>query len=242
MKSILTFVLLTLSFTCFPQTQAEMNQEAYAEFSTSDKQLNDIYKTILSEYKTDSIFIENLKKSQRIWIQFRDAEMEMKYPNYSDQRYGSIHPICRAFYLKELTDKRTNTLKKWVAGMEEGDACNGSVKTIEEIGSPFMGKAYITKDSFIWIAANMKKDHRIFGYNQTDIYSKKMILISIFTNEVKNNPFNCTYGAFYETNEMRDMSLKYVTTEDDFLKIEILREGQTVDTVYMLKKWFEFEK
>ncbi|MFL1896375.1 lysozyme inhibitor LprI family protein [Aquimarina sp. 2-A2] len=241
MKNLLTFIILTFSLSCFSQTQAEMNKEASAEFNKSDKTLNDIYKTILSEYKSDTIFVENLKKSQRLWIQFRDAEMVMKFPNYVDKRYGSIHPICKAFYLKELTDKRIETLKEWVSGTEEGDACNGSVKIIVEIDSKYMGKAFIEKDNSIWMTASMRKDHRIFGHKNKDIYSEKMILLSVFTYEVENNPFNCKYGAFYDTNGMKDLELKYIATENEFLKIEIIKNGKTIDKVYMLKKWFEFE-
>ncbi|WP_354680801.1 lysozyme inhibitor LprI family protein [Mariniflexile fucanivorans] len=107
---IIIIVVLTSGFNCFSQTQAEMNREAYAEFDKSDKELNDVYKKILTAYKTDLIFVENLKKSQRIWIQFRDAEMQMKYPEYPDKIYGTIQPTCRAFYLMELTNKRIETL------------------------------------------------------------------------------------------------------------------------------------
>ncbi|WP_139959591.1 lysozyme inhibitor LprI family protein [Flavicella sediminum] len=243
MNRILFILLLTLNLNSFSQTQAEMNKEAYAEFNESDKQLNEIYKTIISKYKTDTIFVENLKKTQRIWMQFRDAEMEMKYPNYRENIYGSIHPTCRAIYLKELTDDRIGTLKTWIRGTEEGDVCNGSLKIIKEIDSLYMGKAYIEKDGNIWMSANMKKDHRIFGYKNKDIYSTKMILLSIFTNDVENNPFNCKYGAFYDTNGMKEISLKYLSNEGEFLKIEIVneKEGKS-DIIFMLKKWFEFKK
>lgn len=242
MKNLLTFIILTIGFNCFSQTQAEMNKQAYALFNKSDKQLNEIYQTILSEYKSDTTFVENLKKSQRLWVQFRDTEMEMKFPNYTDKIYGSIHSTCRAFYLKELTDKRIETLKEWVGGTEEVDACNGSVKIIEEIDSQYMGKAFIEKDNSIWMTRSMKKEHRIFGYKNKSIYSEKMILLSVYTNEVENNPFGCKYGAFYDTNGMKDMELKYVATENDFLKIEIIKNGKTIDQVYMLKKWFEFKQ
>ena len=105
-----------------------MNKEAYAEFNKADNELNEVYQTILAEYKTDTLFVENLKASQRIWIKFRDAELKMKFPDYSDKIYGSIHPTCRAFYLMELTEKRTESLKVWLNGTEDGDVCNGSVK------------------------------------------------------------------------------------------------------------------
>lgn len=69
-----------------------------------------------------------------------------------------------------------------------------------------------------------------------------MILLSIFTNEVKNNPFNCKYGAYYDTSGMTNLELKHVVNEGDFLKIKIVNKGKTIDEVYMLKKWFEFEE
>lgn len=131
MKNLITFIILTLSFNCFSQTQAEMNKEAYAQFHKVDNKLNEVYQKILREYKTDTIFIENLKRTQRIWLNFRDAELEMKFPDYPNKNYGTIHPTCRAFYLMELTEKRTETLIEWLNGIEGLDACNGSVKINE---------------------------------------------------------------------------------------------------------------
>jgi len=219
-----------------------MNKTANAEYIKVDSELNSIYQKILTEYKSDTVFIDLLKKTQRIWITYRNAELEMKFPAENKQlEYGSVYPMCVSIFIKELTEERIEKLKIWVSGTEEGDVCNGSVKIIEEIDSEYMGKAYIEKDGSIWMTANMKKDHRIFGYEEKDIYSKKMILLSIFTNEVENNPFNCKYGAFYDTNGMTDLELKYVATENDFLRIEIIKNEKTIDKVYMLKKWFEFE-
>ena len=108
-----------------------MNIEAYSEFNKADTQLNEVYQKILTEYKTDTLFIENLKASQRVWIKFRDAELKMRFPAYSDRIYGSIYPTCRAFYLLELTENRTETLKEWLNGIDELDACSSSVKTNE---------------------------------------------------------------------------------------------------------------
>lgn len=105
-----------------------MNQDAYGLFQNADKELNEVYNKILTDHKKDTIFIENLKKAQRLWVQFRDAELTMKFPAYPGNHYGSILPMCRAFYLKELTENRTETLKVWLRGIEEGDACKGSLK------------------------------------------------------------------------------------------------------------------
>lgn len=83
MKHIIIIFVLTLNFNCFSQTQAEMNKEAYTEYNKSDQELNEIYKTILSIYKTDTLFIKNLKKSQRMWIQFRESINVNEIPRIS---------------------------------------------------------------------------------------------------------------------------------------------------------------
>src|SRR6187397_1373000 len=79
---------------CFGQTQLEMNQKANKDFQKADKELNSVYQNILKEYKSDTAFIKNLKITQKIWIQFRDAEMKTKYPDRKDGYYGSVQPMC----------------------------------------------------------------------------------------------------------------------------------------------------
>jgi uncharacterized protein YecT (DUF1311 family) len=129
MRIILTFLLCLISFAGQSQTQAEMNQEARLSYRKTDKELNDLYQRILVEYQADTIFIRNLKASQRIWITFRDAELKVKYPEREPGYYGSIHPVCIANYLEQLTRERIKALEIWGEGLEEGDACNGSVRT-----------------------------------------------------------------------------------------------------------------
>jgi|LakMenEpi03Aug12_release.lakeMendotaPanAssembly.Ray.scaffolds.fasta_scaffold221322_2 uncharacterized protein YecT (DUF1311 family) len=127
--TLITFLGLTISNQTFGQTQLEMNQEEQSKYLKADKELNLVYNKILKEYKSDSEFIKNFKNAQRIWIQFRDAEMKSKYPDREEGYYGSIHPMCWSIYLTELTEERTKKLNTWLLGIEEGDVCNGSVKT-----------------------------------------------------------------------------------------------------------------
>lgn len=138
-KKILTitlfslFVLTTNAQTSigFAQTQLDMNQKGNDSYRKADKELNEIYKQILVEYKSDTLFINNLKASQRIWIKFRDAELIVKYPERDPGYYGSIHSVCVVNYLEKLTRERIKTLKVWIEGVDEGDACIGSIKTKE---------------------------------------------------------------------------------------------------------------
>jgi len=243
MRNILTIVILTLTFNCFSQTQAEMNKNADEEYKKSDNELNIVFQKILTEYSSDSIFIERLKKTQRIWISYRDAELEMKFPAENKQlEYGSVYPICTSQFLKELTEERTEKLKIWLNGIDEGDMCSGSVKLKSELDQIYYSKAYVEKDNTIWIPQNMKSEHRIFGYKNENVLSEKLILVSVFTKDVENNPFNCKYGSYYHTQSMNDLVLKYLEKGKDFMKVAIIKNGKIIDKVYMEKKWFEFAK
>ena len=46
-------------------------------------------------------------------------------------------------------------------------------------------KAYVsTQDSSIDLTANIRLDHRFFGYANPDIKSEKLLLFSVFTNDI----------------------------------------------------------
>jgi uncharacterized protein YecT (DUF1311 family) len=220
-----------------------MHVEASDLFKKADDELNLVYQEILSEYQTDSIFIKRLKEVQMVWISFRDAELEMRFPIENKQLgYGSSYPVCALNYLTELTEKRIEHLKTWTKGIEEGEMCTGSVKLKSELKQLNDSKAYIEQDSIIWIHQNMNSEHRIFGYENKNILSKKLILISVFTKDVQNNPFNCKYGSYYHTQSMNDLKLKYLDVVNDFTKIAILKKEEIIDTVYMESKWFRFNE
>ncbi len=126
MKKVFTILFTLIVTASFGQTQAQMNNEAYANYQKADKELNNVYKSILVKYKSNVEFLNNLKASQRIWISFRDAELKMKYPEREPGYYGSLHPICRASYLEKSTRERTGKLREWLKDAEEGDGCVGS--------------------------------------------------------------------------------------------------------------------
>jgi uncharacterized protein YecT (DUF1311 family) len=127
-KNIFLNYFLLLTYCSFAQTQAEMNEDAAKQFLKTDKKLNEVYNKILTKYKTDTAFTKNLKSAQKIWIQFRDAEMNVKYPDREARYYGSVFPMCWSLYKEQLTNERIKVLQPWLDGTEEGDACNGSVK------------------------------------------------------------------------------------------------------------------
>jgi len=126
-KIILVSILGVMVFSLFGQTQVELNNKAKSDYEKTDKELNQVYQKILQDYKSDTVFVKSMKEAQRQWVKFRDAQVKMKYPPYKDSD-ESVLPMCRNYYLKELTTNRIKELKHWIDGVEEGDVCSGSIK------------------------------------------------------------------------------------------------------------------
>ena len=127
-KLLLIISSLIIASFSFSQTQQEMNADAAKSLEKKDKELNEVYKKILVKYKEDTLFIKNLKIAQRLWVQFRDAQMDMKYPEREPGYYGTIQPLCWYSYKEELTDDRITVLKEWIDGIKE-HGCDGSVQS-----------------------------------------------------------------------------------------------------------------
>ncbi len=123
-----TIFCLSVSF-CFGQSQSDMNDSAASDYQKADKEMNAVYHQILKEYRSDTAFIKNIKNAQRLWVLFRDAEMKAIFPDEPDVYYGTVFPMCWSMELTGLTIDRTQKLKVWIDGIEEGDVCSGSVKT-----------------------------------------------------------------------------------------------------------------
>ena len=96
-------------------------------------------------------------------------------------------------------------------------------------------------DSTINLIANIRQDHRIFGYAKPDINSERLLLLSIFTNDVENNPFGCKLGAYYDTGGMGELTLKYISTTGTFVKAIATDNTNKSTTIYFEKKWIDFE-
>lgn len=99
--------------------QMEMNQCAYDDYEKADKALNNAYKELVKLKKGNKVYITKLKTSQRLWIKFRDAELETIFAcEDGDMRmcWGSMYNLIYHVEMKELTDKRTATLKGYIKG------------------------------------------------------------------------------------------------------------------------------
>jgi uncharacterized protein YecT (DUF1311 family) len=107
-------------------SQSELNIREDNGSIKAQKELDRLEKKILLKYESDTMFIENFRISQSVWIKFREAEMKMMFPDYPGW-HGSGEPMCKYNYRAWLTNMRIDNLKRWMVGAEQGDMCSGSI-------------------------------------------------------------------------------------------------------------------
>jgi len=103
----------------------------------------------------------------------------------------------------------------------------------------FLQRASVGTDSIIRVVSDIKLDYRIFGFEKPDTNSRKMVLFSVFTPDVENNPYKCPYGSYYGTPPEDDMKIKFVAKTDDYIKA-IVTKDKMQSPVYFHKNWIEF--
>jgi len=87
------------------QSQGAMNQTAYADYQKADKELNRVYKKLTA--MLDATGVAKLKKAQRAWLAFRDAEMAFAG---DEMRGGSAEPLLIYGAATRITEARTKQL------------------------------------------------------------------------------------------------------------------------------------
>lgn len=107
MKRTLIILSLILPVSLlYPQT----NKDGRNYFKKSDKKLNEVYQNLISENKQDNVFIQNLRVSQRAWLQFRNAQLTLTYPEHASIQNMDSLSGNELTYLAHLTEERTKVL------------------------------------------------------------------------------------------------------------------------------------
>lgn len=129
MKYLVLAFMLLCATPSFAQSQMEMVKAAQADYFKVDKKLNQVYNRIQLAYKSDKVFLKDLKQAQLAWIAFRDKQVALRYPNRPDM--GSATPMCRFAYIQQLTEQRIAELQQWLDGIPEGDICTGTIHNLK---------------------------------------------------------------------------------------------------------------
>jgi hypothetical protein len=111
-------------------SQAEINTQQLNKLDLYLIKLDSVYNAVLREYKEQTIFIKNFKKSQLIWEQYLEAQLLARFPEDEEYRGGSSFGMCYSLYKQQLINERITALKDWLIGFPEGEMCGGSVKVM----------------------------------------------------------------------------------------------------------------
>jgi uncharacterized protein YecT (DUF1311 family) len=87
------------------QTTMELADCWNAELKKADAELNRVYQAALKKHRPENTV--KLRKAQRAWIAFRDAQCEAEGSIYQG---GTIQPIIEAHCRVKLTQERTKDL------------------------------------------------------------------------------------------------------------------------------------
>lgn len=110
----------------------------------------------------------------------------------------------------------------------------------EIIGFGEIQKAKIfKKDSLFWVDANINRDYQIFGYEQPDTSARKLIVFSVFTYDVQDNPYQCPLGAYYGSYNLENSQIKYKGELVPFIITDFI-EDDKVTPIYFEKNSVEF--
>lgn len=151
-----------------------------------------------------------------------------------------ILPIFILIALASCKQTTSNTGKKEAPVVSKLDSMDlEHAQSIRRSGD-HISKAYVS-DGLLYLNANIKKDHRVFGYAQPDTLSERLFLLSVFTNDVKNNPFDLAVGAHYELDMYTQLRIKYQSHDERFVKAVATDSIGKKTTLYFEKKWVELE-
>ncbi len=135
-KSLLgILLLLMLTLHCGAQDEMQRNETAKRAYDRTDAQLKKAYQSVLSKYAHQKKFIRNLKTAQRLWEEYKIAQVATKFPEIDVdpfESYGRGFPACYYNYMRALTAARLETLSPWLHKTEEQDECLGSVGAAAE--------------------------------------------------------------------------------------------------------------
>ena len=114
MKKIVTLITISVfaSSICFAQSQMEMNQQAYADYSKADAEMAKTYKEV-QKITTNAKEKKLLLDAQRAWIKFKEAHCKSIIAVHEG---GSIQPLIYSTCLLQLTEERTKQLKEYLKG------------------------------------------------------------------------------------------------------------------------------
>jgi uncharacterized protein YecT (DUF1311 family) len=130
---LLLFLFCITTSICLAQEtttpQIDQSRNSCSDYLKSKKGMEDMVKNIQEEYGKYPLFLKKFQKAQDEWVSYREAQLEMLFPEADKAQYGSFYPTCRCNWLVEFTNERMDFLVKFVANTYDVESCGGSVNS-----------------------------------------------------------------------------------------------------------------
>ena len=100
---------------CTDGGQLALNECARDAAARADRDMGRVYRALVRAESDDPLFISKLKKAQRAWVAFRDAELAARFAcEEADPKmcWGSMYPMSCFSAKAELTKERTKHLRR----------------------------------------------------------------------------------------------------------------------------------
>ncbi len=107
-KIILVSATALLSFSCFSQTQGQMNEQTKKDYKKADEIMAVTYRNAMAN--EDEFGKKLLLEAQRAWINYKEAHCKSESNQFEG---GSMQPLIYFSCLTELTNERTKKLKAY---------------------------------------------------------------------------------------------------------------------------------
>jgi uncharacterized protein YecT (DUF1311 family) len=105
---ILILGLCMFSHTAWPQSQADLDQQAQDQYDKADKELNVTYKKLMA--LLDDQGKQKLVAAERAWVAYRDAQAD--FDADAQARGGTMEPEAYSLSALDLTQQRIKELQK----------------------------------------------------------------------------------------------------------------------------------
>ncbi|HEY9889065.1 MAG TPA: lysozyme inhibitor LprI family protein [Candidatus Obscuribacterales bacterium] len=133
-----------------PQTQADMNRCAQAEYDQVDTQLNNAYQQVKAS--VGAAKAEQLITAEQAWLTYRDAYCDFVQTQFAG---GSIQPTVYYGCLTQLTGDRTAELQKQLTASMGYDAADQALNEVYQSLQSYLTPAeqeQLTDAQLAWIA------------------------------------------------------------------------------------------
>ena len=126
--AIVLFVTVFANSLMFAQ---DSDRNVCGDYLRTKKLIDSTVYAIILDHSNEPNFIAKFKKAQQAWESYRDAQIEMLFPEVNKQKeYGSLYPTCRCSWLLQMANQRVDFLLQWSSNTNnEDDPCNGSMNS-----------------------------------------------------------------------------------------------------------------